>query len=189
MLFLTVRLAYTPDTKKKLDWSDLVQSFGSLGESMRWGLRAWRKALGIIVGLIPVGVLLATRHFVFLPLVLLYPFLIGILRYLWGLFVSFLQALTTNLHGWTEAVLEWVREGYAKSLVRLLDRSVLVLLVTAVALFAIIAFVLPKVTFSFVPQSDNGSITVNVSMHNGTTLASTNTTTGALEKYSYSSPR
>jgi len=188
VLFLTVRLAYTPDTKKNLDWSDLVQSFGTLGESTRWGLRAWRKAAGIVVGLISVAVLVATRHFLFLPALLLYPFLIGILRYLWRLFVSFLQALTTTLHGWTEAALGWVREGYAKSLSRLLDRSVLVLVVTAAALFAIIVFVVPKISFSFAPQSDNGSITVNVSMHTGSTLASTNAMTGMLEKYLLQQP-
>jgi HAE1 family hydrophobic/amphiphilic exporter-1 len=188
VLFLTVRLAYTPDTNKKLDWSDLGQSFGTLGESMRWGLRAWRKTAGIVVALAAIIVLLVTRHFVYLPAMLLYPFLLGILLYLWRLLVSFLQALTTTLHGWTEAGLEWVREAYAKSLVRLLDRSNVVLIVTAVALAAIVAFIVPKITFSFAPQSDNGSITVNVSMHNGATLASTNATTGALEKYLLQQP-
>ena len=92
VLFLTVRLAYTPDTNKKLDWSDLAQSFGTLGESMRWGLRAWRKALGIVVAAAAIIVLLVTKHFIFLPLILLYPFLLGILLYLWRLLVSFLQA-------------------------------------------------------------------------------------------------
>ena len=93
-----------------------------------------------------------------------------------------------TLHGWTEAGLEWVREGYAKSLVRLLDRSVVVLIVTAVALVAIVVFIVPKITFSFAPQSDNGSITVNVSMHNGAALASTNAMTGTLEKYLLQQP-
>ena len=71
---------------------------------------------------------------------------------------------------------------------RLLDRSVVVLVATAAALVLIVVLILPRITFSFAPQSDNGSITVNVSMHNGTTLAATNATTGALEKYLLQQP-
>ena len=188
VLFLTVRLAYTPESERSLDWRDLAKSFGMLRDSMRWGLTAWRKAAGIIVAIIAIFVLAATKHFIFLPGILLYPFLLGLLRYLGRLFLSFLQALTTTLHGWTEAGLEWVRESYARSLTRLLDRSVVVLVATAVALVLIVVLVLPRITFSFAPQSDNGSITVNVAMHNGTTLAATNITTGALERYLLQQP-
>ncbi|MGO8695390.1 MAG: efflux RND transporter permease subunit [Rectinemataceae bacterium] len=183
VLFLTVRLAYTPESTRTLDWSDLRRSLGELAESMRWGLRAWRKAAGIVVGIAALVALIATKHFVFLPALLFYPFLLGPLQYVGRLSVSFFQALTTMLHGWTEAGLEWVRDKYAKSLVGMLDRSVLVLVGTAVALALIVALVLPKITFSFAPQSDNGSITINVSMHNGTTLAANNEMTGKLESY------
>ncbi len=183
ILFLTVRLAYTPESNRTLDWRDLAQSFGKLGESMRWGLTAWRKAGGIVVGAFVIIALVATRHFIFLPAMLLYPFLLGILRYVGLLLLRFFQALTTTLHGWTEAGLEWVREGYAKSLVGLLERSAIVLIATAGVLAVIVVLVLPRITFSFAPRSDNGTITVNVSMHNGATLAATNATTGALERF------
>ena len=188
VLFLTVRLAYTPESDRTLDWSDLARSVGMLGESMRWGLTAWRKAAGIIVGIAAIIALAATKHFIFLPALLLYPFLLGIVRYLGRLLLSFSQALTTTLHGWTEAGLEWVREGYAKSLTGLLDRSAVVLIATAAALALIVVLVLPRIAFSFAPQSDNGSITVNVTMHTGATLAATNTTTGELEKYLLQEP-
>jgi HAE1 family hydrophobic/amphiphilic exporter-1 len=183
VLFLTVRLAYTPDSDRTLDWQDLAKSFGMFGQSMRWGLVAWRKPAGILVGLGVIVALLATKHLFSLPGMLLYPFLLGILRYLGRLLLSFFQALTTMLHGWTEAGLEWVREAYAKSLVGLLDRSLVVLLATVGLLVVIVVLVIPKITFSFAPQSDNGTITVNVSMHSGSTLAATNTTTGRMEAY------
>jgi HAE1 family hydrophobic/amphiphilic exporter-1 len=183
VLFLTVRLAYTPDTDRTLDWRDLAKSFRMFGESIRWGLTAWRKPAGIVVGIAAIAVLLATKHFVYLPGVLLYPLVLGLLRYSGRLLLSFLQALTTMLHGWTEAGLEWVREAYARSLDGLLDRSLVVLLATVGVLAVIVVLVIPKITFSFAPQSDNGTITVNLSMHSGSTLAGTNTTTGKLEAY------
>jgi HAE1 family hydrophobic/amphiphilic exporter-1 len=183
VLFLTVRLAYTPDSDRKLDWSDLAKSFGMLGETMRWGLRAWRKPAGIVVAAVVIVALIATKHFIFLPGMVLYPILVGILRYLGRLLYSFLQALTTTLHGWTEAGLEWVRDAYARSLVGLLQRSVVVLLATAGVLVVIVVLLVPKITFSFAPQSDNGTITVNLSMHTGSTLATTNSATGRLEAF------
>jgi HAE1 family hydrophobic/amphiphilic exporter-1 len=188
VLFLTVRLAYTPESNRTLDWRDFAHSFGKLGDSMRWGLAAWRKAGGIIVALAAIIILLATRRFTVLPAMLLYPFILGVLHYLGRLLLSFFQALTTTLHAGTEAVLEWVREGYAKSLVGLLERSVLVLVVTAGALVAIAVLLLPRITFSFAPQSDNGSMTINLVMHTGTTLPSTNATTGRLEAYLLGQP-
>jgi len=188
VLFLTVRLAYTPDTDRTYDWGDFARSFGKLGKSMRWGLTAWRKPGGIIAGAAALIGLAATKHFTALPAMLLYPFFLGILFHAGRIVLRFLQALTATLHTWTEAGLEWVREGYAKSLTRMLDRSVMVLVATAIALVVIVVLVLPKITFSFAPQSDNGTITINVSMHNGTTLAATNTTTGALEQYLLQQP-
>jgi HAE1 family hydrophobic/amphiphilic exporter-1 len=183
VLFLTVRLAYTPDSNRSLDWSDLAKSYGMFGESMRWGLRAWRKPAGIIVGLAAIGALVFTRHFIFLPGIILYPLLLGILRYLGRLLLSFFQALTTTLHGWTETGLEWVRDAYARSLVGMLEKSAIVLIGT-LGVVAVIAFlVASKVTFSFAPQSDNGTITVNLSMHTGSTLDTTNSATGKLEAY------
>lgn len=183
ILFLTVRLAYTPDSDHTLDWRDLARSFGMLGESMRWGLVAWRKPAGIAAAVAAIIALLATKHVVYLPGMLLYPFLLGIIRYLGRLILSFFQALTTVLHGWTEAGLEWVREAYAKSLGGLLERSVVVLLATVGVLVVIVVLVIPKITFSFAPQSDNGTITANLVMHTGSTLATTNSATGKLEAY------
>ncbi len=183
ILFLTVRMAYTPESNRTQDWSDLAKSLSMFKESMAWGFRAWRKPAGIIVGLVLIAGLVATKHFIVLPGLILYPLVLALLHYIVRVLLSFAQALTTTLHGWTEAALEWIREGYARSLVRLLDRSVVVLVATVGVLVLIVALVLPRITFSFAPQSDNGTINVNVVMHTGTTLEATNVTTGSLEAF------
>ncbi|MGA2548386.1 MAG: efflux RND transporter permease subunit [Rectinemataceae bacterium] len=188
VLFLTVRLAYTPESARTLDWRDLVQSFGRLGESMKWGLRAWRKAAGILIGIGAIIALAATKNLRLIPAILLYPLALGLLRYLGLILLAFFQALTTTLHGWTEAGLEWVRDGYAKSLVGLIDRSVVVLLATAIALVLAVVLLVPKITFSFAPKSDSGTITINLAMHSGSTLESTNHATGALEAFLLGQP-
>ena len=51
LLFLTVRMAYTPDAKI-YDWNDFARSFGKLPESMNWGFKSWRKGFFFLVGLI-----------------------------------------------------------------------------------------------------------------------------------------
>ena len=183
VLFLTVRLAYTPESTRSLDWSDLSLSVRRLGESMRWGLRAWRKAAGILVGAVALIALLVAKQPKFLPALLLYPLVLGFLRYLGIILLSFFQALTTTLHGWTEAGLEWVRDGYARSLVGLIDRSAVILISTAAVLVLVVTLLLPRISFSFAPKSDNGTITINLVMHTGSTLESTNRATGALEAF------
>ncbi len=183
ILFLTVRMAYTPESNRTQDWSDLATSFTTLGDSMKWGLRAWRKPAGIVAGVVLIAGLIVTKHFIALPALILYPLALALLRYIVRVLLSFAQALTTTLHGWTETALEWIREGYARSLVRLLDRSVVVLVATVGVLVLIVALVVPRITFSFAPQSDNGTINVNVVMHTGTTLEATNVATGGLETF------
>ena len=52
VLFLTVRLAYTPELKD-LTWSDFLRSWVLLPEAIRWGLKSWRKARGSSSGSSP----------------------------------------------------------------------------------------------------------------------------------------
>ena len=61
VLFLTVRLAYTPELKD-LTWRDFLHSWILLPESIRWGLKSWRKAAGIIVGFIAAVLILVFTH-------------------------------------------------------------------------------------------------------------------------------
>ena len=132
--------------------------------------------------------LAATKNFRFMPAMVLYPFALGLLRYLGRILLAFFQALTTTLHGWTEAGLEWVRDAYARSLVGLIDKSVLVLVSTAVVLVLVVFLLVPRISFSFAPKSDNGTITINLAMHSGSTLESTNRATGSLEAFLLGQP-
>ncbi|HUX20383.1 MAG TPA: efflux RND transporter permease subunit, partial [Spirochaetia bacterium] len=47
LLFLTVRLAYTPDSKPRT-WIESIRIISTLGNSFRWGFRAFRRPLGIL---------------------------------------------------------------------------------------------------------------------------------------------
>jgi HAE1 family hydrophobic/amphiphilic exporter-1 len=182
LLFLTVRLAYTPDART-FDWNDFFQSFGKLPQSMKWGLKGWRKGFFVVVGLGIIAALALTRHYAFIPAILLYPFVLGVLHYLVRIFLTFFQALTMMLHGWTETFLEWVRDGYVRILRRMFKRSVLVLVGVVVFLAAVVVFVAPHIPFNFVPQADNGFMSVNLSLPVGTPIDVTNEVTGELEAY------
>ncbi len=117
VLFLTVRLAYTPESKTQT-WGDFFRSWIQLPEAITWGWKTWRKGFGIIAGRRagprPVGfhASLVRRGWPSSPI-----------RSPWGsgitsirIALSLLQALTTTLHGWTEAGLEWIRDAYARGL-------------------------------------------------------------------------
>jgi HAE1 family hydrophobic/amphiphilic exporter-1 len=182
VLFLTVRLAYTPQSRS-LSWRDFAASFTRLPEDLRWGLRAWRRPLGIIAALALAAVLLATRHALYLPgLVLVGPALVA-LRYLGRILFRFLEALTGMLHGWTEAGLNWVRDAYTRSLAGTMRRGAWVL-AGAGLLFALVAvLVVPRIPFNFVPQTDAGVLSVNLRYPPGTPIDTTNRGAGRLEAF------
>ncbi len=127
LLFLTVRLAYTPETKPRT-WGDLLQSVTLLPESILWGLKSWRKVPGIVVGLLAaVLIVVLTHKALYLVALVAYPVALGLVYYFGRIAFFFLQDLTTMLHGWTEKGLEWVRDRYAQSLGGVLRASVWVL--------------------------------------------------------------
>ncbi|HTP58107.1 MAG TPA: efflux RND transporter permease subunit, partial [Spirochaetia bacterium] len=110
---------------------------------------------------------------------LLYPVAIGLLHYA----IRLLQGITTPLHRATEAVLDWVREHYARSLGGVLRRAALVLVGCAAFLAIIVFFVAPHITFNFVPNTDAGTISVQVRNPPGTPLQVTNDDVGKLEAF------
>jgi len=187
ILFLTVRLAYTPESRART-WRDLLESFGMVRTSMKWGLRVWRKALGIIIGLVTLGVLLATHHIVFAPLLLLYPFALGLLHYVGRIVLNLLESVTFTLHNGTEAVLDWIREKYARSLGRVVSRAVWVLIGAAAFLVATVMLIAPHIPFNFVPNSDSGTISINMFLPPGTPETVTNIETGKIEDYLFKQP-
>lgn len=187
LLFLTVRMAYTPDSRPRT-WADFRGSFTRLGESVGWGLRSWRTAWGVF-GAVVVGVVLWR---VFGPVglmgLLLYPFALGVAYYLINIVLAFLEALTTTLHGWTEAGLSYVRDGYANRLNGLLNYSGWVLAGAAAFFVLTVAFIGPKIPFNFVPQSDNGTAQVNVELPSGTSISATNVLAARVEGFLLARP-
>jgi HAE1 family hydrophobic/amphiphilic exporter-1 len=182
LLFLTVRMAYTPDAKT-FDWKDFARSFGKLPESMNWGFKNWRKGFYFLVGLVAAAALALTRHYVFLPALLLYPVALGIVYYLGRILLTFFQALTMTLHGWTETFIGFVRDAYVRSLSGVIKRSAWVLVGTLAFFLGTVFFIVPHISFTFVPNADNGFMQISMYLPVGTPIEVTNKMTGRLEAY------
>ena len=88
-----------------------------------------------------------------------------------------------TLHGWTEALIGWVRDGYVRSLKGILRRSVWILVGAGAFLIVTIVFLTSHISFNFVPQSDNGAISVSLRLPPGTPIDVTNEVTGRIETY------
>ena len=183
VLFLTVRLAYTPESKD-LTWADFARSWIELPQAMKWGWKAWRKGFGIIIGVILMaGILILTRKWYLIFAMVAYPLALGIVYYLGKIVLSFLQALTTLLHGWTEKGLEWVRDGYTRGLGKVLGKSVWILVGAGAFLAASAIFIVPRLPFNFVPASDSGFLQVTLRFPNGTPLNTENVDTAQVENF------
>jgi HAE1 family hydrophobic/amphiphilic exporter-1 len=187
LLFLTVRLAYTPDAKV-FDWKDFAQSFGMLGTSVKWGFKSWRKGFFVLVALGAVAALVITRHYIYLPALLLYPVALSLVFYVGRILLTFFQALTMTLHGLTERFIDWVRDAYARGLVGVIKYSVWILVGAGVFLALTVVFIAPHIPFNFVPQADNGFMMVNMSLPVGTPIDVTNELTGKLEAFVQQQP-
>ena len=122
LLFLTVRLAYTPEAKV-FDWKDFAQSFGMLRKSMEWGFKRWRKGFGLVLGVGSRRGPATHAPLVFLPALILYPAALGIVYYLGRILLTFFQALTMTLHKLTERFIDWVRDAYTRVLVKVIKRA------------------------------------------------------------------
>ncbi|MGA2764433.1 MAG: efflux RND transporter permease subunit [Spirochaetia bacterium] len=183
VLFLTVRLAYTPESKD-LDWGDFLRSFVQLPGAIRWGFRSWKKPLGIIVGLIAVVVIMVVTHKpVYLLAMVAYPLVLGLVYCALRIGLSLLQSLTTLFHGWTEAGLEWVRDAYARSLGGVLKSGLWVLLGCAVFLVGVAVLIVPHIPFNFVPNTDSGVMNIYLRDPPNTPLEVTNDGVGRIEAY------
>lgn len=187
LLFLTVRMAYTPDSHPRT-WADLRSSLTHLSKSLRWGLKSWRTVWGILGVVVVASVLWRGFGPVGLLGLPLYPLALGMAYYLVNIVLTLLEALTTTLHGWTEAGLARVRDGYANRLEGLLKYSSWVLAGAAAFFVLTVVFIAPKLPFNFVPQSDNGTAQVNVNLPSGTAISTTNAVAARVENYLLSRP-
>ncbi len=187
VLFLTVRLAYSPSVTTA-GWTDFLKSFGLVGQSFRWGFAALRKPLGILVGLGTAAVLAVLHLYWWLFAVAGLPLALFLVSYIGRISLSFLQALTMSAHGIVEAGLEWVRDRYANGLGGVLKRGAWVLAGAGVFFLGTLFFIWPKIPFNFVPQSDAGTLQVNMRLPPGTPTSVTNDGAGRLEAWLIEQP-
>ncbi len=181
LLFLTVRLAYTP-MAKDYDWGDFARSFTWLGKSLRWGWKAWRTGFGILLLVVGVIVILVTKTWLAAVLIPFYPLILALIHYLLHVLLTLAQALTMTLHNATEAIVSWVRDRYVHSLKGVLKFNGFVLL-GALALFVgTVVFLVPKIPFNFQPSSDGGLMYVSLHMPPGTSDDIENEYVGKIEK-------
>jgi hydrophobic/amphiphilic exporter-1 (mainly G- bacteria), HAE1 family len=182
ILFLTVRLAYMKEAKE-LGWKDFVGSFGRLPKALKWGLSTWRKAPGLIGLALIAGAIVYFRRYALLACLLGYPLALGLGNYLVFAVVSLLEALTGTLHGWTESFVSVVQEAYARSLRGTLKRSAPVLVATTVILGGVALLIAPRIPINFIPQSDAGTLSVNLRFPAGTPQSVVNAATSKVESF------
>jgi HAE1 family hydrophobic/amphiphilic exporter-1 len=189
ILFLTVRLAYTPETHD-LHWSDLPPALRGFIPSFRQAFGALRKPMGILGGIACAVAILVFLKPVWLLLLLAYPVALGLIWYLGRIVYTFLQALTSVLHRATEWVLGHVREAYVHSMKGVLRHATWILLGVAVFFIATILFVAPPIlaNMNLVPSTDNGTMQANLRMPDGTPVMATNQAAGRIEAWLMAQP-
>jgi len=181
LLFLTVRLAYFPDPLPPT-WAELPLRLGALPQDLRWGLRAWRRPLGLL-GLLLFALLFGLTLGPRGPLgVLVYPLALGLGRYLLGVVWGIFGALAGSLFHLTERGFSRLQQGYARLLDQLLSYNGWVLIGALLAFLSIFA-IFAKIPFNFTPKTDTGLLTVDLSLPPGTSLTTTNRLTRRLEDY------
>jgi hydrophobic/amphiphilic exporter-1 (mainly G- bacteria), HAE1 family len=189
LLFLTVRMAYTKESTP-ITWRMLGQRFSALPSTFRWALRNFYKPWGL-VGLAILAAALFTLAKQVGPVIwatgLLYPLILGLIRYFLVDLYALLEAITGTLHGITDRAVDRVSRAYARSIAYLLPRNGWVIFVGFLFL-ASIYFPLQGVGFAFTPKSDSGQLTVSLTLPPSADLAQTNTVTSKLEKYLLARP-
>ncbi|MGO8694581.1 MAG: efflux RND transporter permease subunit [Rectinemataceae bacterium] len=157
VLFLTVRLAYSPGAAV-FGWKDFLRSIVGFRTSVHWGLAAARKPIGILSGLAIAIVLYILRMYWWLFALPAYPLVLALGHYIGRIVLTFLQALTMSRHAVAENGLEWVRDRYADGLDAVLRHGVWILIGAGVFFVGTLLFLAPRTPFNFVPQSDTGSL-------------------------------
>jgi HAE1 family hydrophobic/amphiphilic exporter-1 len=188
ILFLTVRLAYTPESKT-FDWNDFFHSWIELPHAFAWGWKNWRNGVLILIGLVALIILAVLKLWWYMLLIVpLWPISLALTFYSLRIVITGLQALTTNLHDLTDKLVSWVRDGYAKSLEKAIHFGVWILIGAAAFFVGTIFFIGPQIPFNFVPNYDAGTVTVRMFLPPSTPASQTNQLAGEVEAYLSSKP-
>ncbi|UWX64929.1 efflux RND transporter permease subunit [Deinococcus rubellus] len=183
LLFLTVRMAYTPDAEP-LNWRDAGRSFLKLPGAFTWGLRSVRTYWFWGLVIVALAAIWTTTHKpLYLAGVILLPIVLGLAAYLWGVVLAVLEALTTTLSGWTNGLLGVIRNAYVRTLDEALHFSPLVLLFSLAFLAATLVVAVPKLNFTFTPATDSGTLNANLRLPSDLSLATANQLLGRMETY------
>ena len=190
--FLTVRMAYLPNP--------LPPRWGERGGVLR---RARDDLRRVRVGLTSPLVWLVVLSGVWVFLLvgtprLLEPYLVYVAGALllallfWAraparLALFALGAAVRALFEAVDGATRWAQDAYARSLDRVLGRAALPL-VAALALFASLFFVGPRLGYSFMPTLDAGRLVVNLELPAGTSIARTDEVARVLEGALMASP-
>ena len=184
LLFLTVRMAYTREPRQ-LTWADVpgaLRSFPTILRASLTGVRTGWGLFGLVLagaatffGLRALGTPVAV-----LGSLLLAPVVLAAARYLITALYALLEALTGTLHGLTLRAVGRTAQAYRRALGTALNKPARVALVAGLFLLSV-PLALRGLGFSFVPSSDSGILTVNLTLPPGTALAQTNALTGQIE--------
>ncbi len=172
MFFLTMRLALSPDPLPP-GWRKFLGSFGRAGADLGWGLRLLRSVwfwLAVIAGAAAVWYFLGP---IWLPVLLLVPLVLVLVRYIVRLVLGLLGAISLSLYRFGNWSVGIVRDLYVRSLGAALKQSWLVLVV-AVLLLGSVAWVFPQLGFQFQPSVDSGFLEISVELPQGSTLENSN---------------
>ena len=193
LLFLTVRMAYTKESTP-VTWAGLPARLAALPAQFITALRGVRTGRGLLaLALAGAASWLLADNIAHgqgyriepwgLALISLLgaPLLLTLFRYLAGVLLGFLEALTGTLHHATEGVVQALARAYARSVRWLLGRPWVSL--AAAALFLVSApLAMRNVGFAFVPSMDGGMVMVTLDLPLGTDLTSTNKVTTEIEQ-------
>ncbi|MBZ9713556.1 efflux RND transporter permease subunit [Deinococcus multiflagellatus] len=187
LLFLTVRMAYTQNPEP-VTWREVPGILGRFPLLLRQSLAGVRTLPGWL-GLALAGAALTAglrAAGLALPValglaVLLAPLGLAVVRYLLTVLYAVLEALTGTLHGLTNRGVQATARAYARSLGGALRRPWAVMAVAGLFLLSA-GLALRGVGFAFTPQTDSGSLTVDLDLPTGTDLQTTNRLTRQVEE-------
>lgn len=183
ILFLTVRLAYTPESKT-FNWHDFFHSWIELPNALRWAWAHWRNGVLILIGLVA-AIIFAVLHlwWAIALVVPLWPVTLAVVFYALRIVITGLQALTTNLHDLTDRGVSWLRDAYANSLATVIHYGAWILIGAAAFFVCTLVFIGPQIPFNFVPNYDAGAVSVRIFLPPSTPPSTTNEVAGQVEAY------
>jgi hydrophobic/amphiphilic exporter-1 (mainly G- bacteria), HAE1 family len=181
LFFLTVRMAYTPDSAPVL-WKTVWLEIRTPKRSLSWAWKFGRSIIGVLALLGFAAGLFSSFGAIGLIAVLVFPVLLILGHYVLTILFASLGALTASLHAGSEHLLGSMAKGYAKSLDKVLNKSVWVLAGAAIFLLSA-GVVFTLLPFNFTPKQDQGRASISLKLPAGTSLETMNDMAARVEQW------